>query len=63
MAAEHTPSKLFKQLIEANVSDEEISELYEDLKYIFESTFDEAVAEAVNIRGCQYIEAPEQRPN
>lgn len=64
MVKDHTPSRLFTQLVEANVSDDEIAELFEDLKYIFESNeFDSAVAEAVTIRGCQYIEAPEQRPN
>lgn len=64
MASDRIPSRLFTQLAEANVSDEEMSELFEDLKYIFESNeFDSAVAEAVNVRGCHYIEAPEQRPN
>jgi len=64
MANERIPSRLFTQLAEANVSDNEMAELFEDLKYIFESNeFDNAVAEAVNIRGCQYIEVPEQRPN
>lgn len=64
MSSERAPSRLFMQLAEANVSDEEMAELFEDLKYIFESNeFDAAVAEAVNIRGGHYFEVPEQRPN
>ena len=64
MASDRAPSRLFMQLAEANVSDEEMLELYEDLKHIFaDSSFDAAVAEAVNIRGGHYIEVPEQRPN
>jgi len=48
--------KLFDQLAAANVADDEIAELYEDLRYIFDSTFDEYINEAVNKRGCVYIE-------
>ena len=48
--------KLFNQLVAAKVADDEIAELYADLRYIFESTFDEVINEAVNKRGCVYIE-------
>lgn len=48
--------KLFNQLVAANVADEEIKELYDDLRHIFESTFDELINEAVNKRGCIYLE-------
>lgn len=63
MAGEREPSRLFTQIIEANVSDDEIEALYGDLKYIFESSFDEAVHEAVSNRGAHYVEMPEQRIN
>lgn len=57
------PSRLFTQIIEANVSDDEIEALFEDLKYIFDSNFEEEVSEAVTMRGAHYIEVPEQRLN
>lgn len=61
--AERIPCRLFMQLTEAKVSDDEIAELYGDLKLIFDdSTFDDAVHAAVT-RGSCYIEVPEQRPN
>jgi len=49
--------KLFNQLVAANAADEEIAELYEDLRYIFDAPFDELINEAVSKRGCVYIEA------
>ena len=48
--------KLFDQLMDANASDDEIEELYKDLKNIFDAPFDELINEAVNKRGCVYIE-------
>ena len=48
--------KLFNQLVATNVSDDEIEELYKDLQYIFDFPFDELINEAVNKRGCVYIE-------
>jgi hypothetical protein len=61
--AERIPCRLFKQLMEAKVSDEEVAELYDDLKYIFDdTTFDDAVHAAI-ARGAYYVEEPEQRPN
>lgn len=47
---------LCQQLFDANATDEEIAELYNDLKYIFDAPFDELINEAVNKRGCAYIE-------
>ena len=64
MSVDREPSKLFKNLLDANVADDEIAELYEDLKFLFaDSSFDDAVHDAVTNRGAQYIEVPEQRPN
>jgi len=51
--------KLFHQLTEANVSDEEIEELYVDLRFVFENPFDEAINEAIHQRGAAYIEQSE----
>lgn len=48
--------KLFDQLTEANVANEEIEELYEDLRFIFESPFDAAINDAIRNRGALYIE-------
>jgi len=52
--------KLFNQLTAANVSEDEISELYEDLKYVFDNPFDILIDDAVTKRGCAYIEQPQQ---
>ena len=48
--------KLFDQLTEANVANEEIEELYEDLRFIFENPFDAAINDAIHNRGALYIE-------
>ena len=48
--------KLFDQLTAANVSDEEIEELYMDLRFVFENPFDVAINEAIHQRGAAYIE-------
>ena len=48
--------KLFDQLMAAEASDDEIAELYNDLKYLFDAPFDELINEAVNKRGCVYME-------
>jgi hypothetical protein len=50
------------QLMEANVSEEEIAELYEDLHYIFENPFDKKICEAME-RNCSYFEIGNQLPN
>jgi hypothetical protein len=63
MSDERVPHKLMGQLMAANVSEEEIAELYEDLKYVFDSPFDTAIGIAVDTRGCTYVEFAEQRPN
>jgi hypothetical protein len=47
----------------ADVSEVEIAELFEDLKYVFDNPFDPLINEAVTLRGCTYIETSEQRPN
>ncbi len=48
--------KLFDQLTEANVSDDDIEELYHDLQFVFESPFDAAIEDAMHRRGAIYIE-------
>lgn len=48
--------KLFDQLTAANVTNEEIEELYRDLQFVFENPFDEAINEAISVRKCAYIE-------
>lgn len=53
--------KLFDQLTAANASDEEIEELYLDLRFVFENPFDAAIEEAMHQRGAAYIE--QKQPN
>jgi len=48
--------KLFEQLTASNVTDEEIEDLYNDLKFVFDSPFDNAIDEAIKVRKCAYIE-------
>lgn len=48
-------------LIEANPPIEEIGELYEDLKLLFETPFDDKINEAMS-RGNAYIETPSKLP-
>lgn len=48
--------KLINQLSSANAAEEEIEELFQDLKFIYENPFDQAIEEAVNKRGCAYVE-------
>lgn len=60
---ERTPHKLFSLLIASNPADEDVADLYQDLKYIFETDFDSAIQEAVTVRGCTYLEMPAQLPN
>ena len=47
--------KLFDQLTAANVTDEEIEELYMDLQFVFENPFDDEINLAM-ARNCVYIE-------
>lgn len=49
--------RLFNNLRELNPTDDEIAELYEDLRYVFDSPFDNAINEAIIVRKCAYIEA------
>jgi hypothetical protein len=48
--------KLMGQLMAANVSEEEIQELYEDLCYIFDNPFDGDINDAIQNRQCTYVE-------
>ena len=48
--------KLFDQLTAANVTEDEIEELFNDLQFIFSNPFDNAINEAITIRKCSYIE-------
>jgi hypothetical protein len=47
--------KLFDQLMAENVTDDEIADLYKDLRHVFDTTFDGFINEAVSKRGCVYI--------
>lgn len=38
------------------VTDNDIAELYEDLRYIFDAPFDDLINDAVVKRGCVHIE-------
>lgn len=48
--------KLINQLSAANAAEEDIEELFQDLKFVYENPFDAAIEEAVNKRGCAYVE-------
>lgn len=48
--------KLFHDLLGVGSSDDEIKELYEDLRDIFDNPFDKFIKEAVSNRGCVYVE-------
>jgi hypothetical protein len=48
--------KLINQLTSANVADEDIEELFLDLKFVYENPFDAAIEDAVAKRGCAYVE-------
>ena len=50
------PHKLFDDILATNPTDVEIKELYEDLRHVFDSPFDELINEAVSNRGCVYLE-------
>ncbi len=51
--------RLFNQLYESNVTDEEVAELFDDLKFVLENPFDAQIEEATSIRGCAYVEQPQ----
>jgi hypothetical protein len=51
------------QLMASSPSEDDITELYEDLKYVFDSPFDTLINEAVIERGAVYIEHPNQSVN
>ena len=61
--SDHIPHKLMGQLMSANVSEVEIAELFEDLKYIFDNPFDCAINEAITLRGSTYVEVGNNLPN
>lgn len=48
--------KLFNQLMAAKATDDEIAELYEDLRHIFDDPFNDLINEAVSKRRCIYLE-------
>ena len=48
--------RLFDQLNSANATDDEIEELYNDLKFVFDNPFDAAIHEAINVRQCSYVD-------
>lgn len=54
--------KLYNYLMEANASQEEIEELYTDLKYVFDNPFDPLINAAME-RGCTYIDTQSQSLN
>lgn len=47
--------KLFGQLSAADCSDEDIEDLYHDLKYVFDNPFNEQI-ELAMARNCAYVE-------
>jgi hypothetical protein len=55
--------KRFIELLGAGTSDDEFKELYEELRYIFDSPFDKLINEAVSNRGCVYVELRQTLPN
>lgn len=55
--------KLFLDLIGAGSSGEEMKELYEDLRDIFDGPFDRLINDAVSNRGCVYMELRQALPN
>lgn len=55
--------KLINQIADANVDEAEIEELYQDLLFIYDNPFDDAVTEAVNVRKCAYVEIDQPRAN
>jgi hypothetical protein len=55
--------RLFNQLMAADASEEEVEELYNDLKFIFENPFDRAIEVALTQHGSTYIEQNNQRLN
>ena len=55
--------RLFNQLMAADASEEEVEELYNDLKFIFENPFDKAIEVALMNHGATYIEQNNQRLN
>ena len=52
--------KLFTQIAASDASEDELAELYEDLKFILDNPFAELIDEAVIKRGCVYVELLEQ---
>jgi len=55
--------KLFLDLIGVGSSDEEMKELYQDLRDIFDGPFDKLISDAVSNRGCVYVELRQALPN
>jgi len=55
-------NKLF-DLLGVGASDDEIMKLYETLPDIFDNPFDKFINEAVNNRGCVYVELRQALPN
>lgn len=51
-----TNHRIMKQLMASNPSEEDIAELYNDLRSIFEGPFDEMINEAIVLRQCVYVE-------
>ena len=51
-----TQHKLFNQLMVANANEGEVQELYEDLREIFQNSFDELISQAISQRGCSYVD-------
>jgi hypothetical protein len=54
--------KLFNMLMSApEVTESEIEDLFNDLKYVLENPFDALIQDAVSHRNCTYIELADQR--
>ena len=54
---------LITQLMAADPDEEDVLELYEDLKEIFDDPFTDNINQAITERGCTYIELPRQDKN
>ena len=48
--------KLLNQITAADVTEEDIQELYDDLKFIYDNPFDETIKKAIAERCVAYIE-------
>ena len=59
-----TKHRLMQMLMSApNIQEEEIEELFNDLKYVFENPLDALIQQAITERHCTFVENIDQRLN